>query len=170
MTGAQVIRVPAYQAEATERQRKWSRICAVAGVGSIILGIASCTWANWTERARSDSVTVQPVAQPAPVDLKAKIDPNAVEIMKPSDYSKTYAKLGKAQFANANELARWAAMAAAADETCSHVDLVGISDTATRARLVWYVDCGQGAERKRLMIDQAGAEAARARHVTNGGV
>ncbi|EJL22438.1 hypothetical protein [Novosphingobium sp. AP12] len=166
MTGAQVIRVPAYRAETTERQRRWSRICAVAGVGAIILGIASCTWANWAERASTQSEAVQHVAPAAPVDLKAKIAPDAVEIMKRSDYSKTYAKLGKAQFANANELAPWAAMAAAADDACPKVNLVGISDTATRAKLVWYVDCDGG---KRMMIDQESAEAARTQHDAEGG-
>lgn len=89
--------------------------------------------------------------------LESNIAPDAVSEMIRADFSDTYNKLGQAQFDKANALAKWAAIAAAESEQCPSVDLVGISDRATRETLQWYVDCGN---KERFFINQEQAEAA----------
>ena len=74
-------------------------------------------------------------SEPVPVDTRtpleraeAKIAPDAVMLMDKADYSKTYAKLGADQFNRANNLTRWAAVAAAEAPNCERVELIGLSD------------------------------------------
>lgn len=98
---------------------------------------------------------------PAPVSLdklEAKIGSDTVMPMTRTGYRKTYDKLGKSQFNNANALMHWAAIAAAESDVCQKVEVVGISDSATRKALRWYVDCSNG---ERFMIGEEQAIAAR---------
>lgn len=90
--------------------------------------------------------------------LEAKVGTDTAMPMKRADYRKTYDKLGTAQFDSANALMRWAAIAAAESEKCQKVEVVGISDSATRRALRWYVDCANG---ERFMIGEEQAIAAR---------
>lgn len=101
-------------------------------------------------------------SEPVPVDTRtpleraeAKIAPDAVMLMDKADYSKTYAKLGADQFNRANDLTRWAAVAAAEATNCERVELIGLSDQSTRKELQWYVEC---ANNVRVNIYQSHAE------------
>lgn len=94
-------------------------------------------------------------------ELQSTIASDAVSEMTRADFSETYNKLGQSQFDKANELATWAAVAAAESEACPSVDLVGISERATRENLQWYVDCGNS---ERFFIDQTQAEAMLAKY------
>jgi hypothetical protein len=82
-------------------------------------------------------------------------------LMERSDFKKTYVKLGKAQFQKANDLTRWAAMAAAESDACPRVENVGVSDDATRKEIKWFVGCANG---ERFIISQEQAVAAQGRH------
>lgn len=93
--------------------------------------------------------------------LQAKIEPHAVTPMTRADYKDTYARLGARQFDNANALMPWAAIAAAESDQCDRVDLVAVSDKATRRELQWFVDC---TNKERFQIRQAQAEAARGKY------
>lgn len=93
--------------------------------------------------------------------LEGKIAGDAIMLMEPGDYSKTYSKLGKAQFDKANELTRWAALVAAESDQCDSVMLIAVSDEATREQVQWYADC---ANKERFQITQQQAEAARAKY------
>lgn len=92
--------------------------------------------------------------------LRAKIGKDAILPMERGEYPKLYARLGKAQFSHANAMTEWAALAAAESEQCPEVDLVGVSERATREEIEWYVDCSNG---ERFQITQAQAEALRER-------
>lgn len=94
-------------------------------------------------------------------ELESTIASDAVSEMTRADFSETYDKLGQSQFDKANALAKWAAVAAAESEDCRSVDLVGISERATRENLQWYVDCGNS---ERFFIEQAQAEAMLAKY------
>lgn len=96
--------------------------------------------------------------------LESKIASDAILPMDRDGYSETYSKLGKAQFDRANELAHWAALAAAESDQCNKVSLVGVSDESTRKQIQWYVDC---ANRERFQITQEQAETALARYDAN---
>lgn len=93
--------------------------------------------------------------------LQGKISKEAVSSMARADYGKTYARLGARQFDNANALMPWAAIAAAESDQCDRVELVAVSDKATRKELQWFVDC---ANKERFQIKQAQAEAARGKY------
>ncbi|MEZ5710100.1 MAG: hypothetical protein R3E02_12015 [Blastomonas sp.] len=103
---------------------------------------------------------VDPVAEKLAL-LQEKIVQNAVIEMDRNDYAKTYAKLGEAQFDNANNLMRWAAIAAAESKQCDQVEIVDVSDRATRSELQWFVDCKN---KERFQIKQAQAEAAKGKY------
>lgn len=74
-------------------------------------------------------------------DLRGKVDGDAVSSMTADQFPDALKKLGQARFDMANELAPWAALAAAASDMCPRVALVGLSDKATRSELRYYVDC-----------------------------
>ncbi len=92
--------------------------------------------------------------------FEKKIGEGAVLPMTRADFKKTHAKLGAAKFGEANALMRWAALAAAESDQCPAVDNMGLSDSATAKKLIWYVDCS-GSER--FMIDETQASATRDR-------
>ena len=92
--------------------------------------------------------------------LQAKIGPDAVWTMTRAEYGKSYSRLGVKQFDNANVLMQWAAIAAAESDQCDHVEIVALSEKATRDELQWFVDCKNKA---RLQIVQAQAEDAKRR-------
>lgn len=93
--------------------------------------------------------------------LQSKIEPHAVSPMTRADFKDTYARLGARQFDNANALMQWAAVAAAESDQCDRVDLVAVSDKATRKELQWFVDC---TNKERFQIRQEQAEAARGKY------
>jgi len=91
--------------------------------------------------------------------IEARIAPDAVMLMDRESFSDTYAKLGEQQFQNANDLTRWAAVAAAAKgEPCDSVAMVNVSDRSTRENIVWFTDCQNG---ERIFVEQPEAESAR---------
>lgn len=92
--------------------------------------------------------------------MKGKIDPDAVIEMDRDGYRKTFSKLGKKQFDEANALMSWAAMAAAESNKCDRVEVVALSDKATRKQLQYFVDC---ANKERFQITQAHAKAMQVR-------
>lgn len=77
-------------------------------------------------------------------DLRDKVDDGAVLPMTADQFPDARKKLGQARFGAANELAPWAALAAAESDMCPRVALVGVSDRATRNELRYYVDCSNG--------------------------
>lgn len=78
-----------------------------------------------------------------------------------AEYGTTYSRLGSSQFDNANALMLWAAIAAAESDQCNRVEVVAVSDKATREELQWFVDC---ANKERFQIKQAQAEAAQSKY------
>ena len=93
--------------------------------------------------------------------LEAKVSGDAVLLMERADHQTTYSRLGQAQFERANELMRWAALAAGESDACSQVDIVAVSDQATREQIKWFADCANG---ERFMISQEQALAAQGRY------
>lgn len=117
-----------------------------------IIGAVSCSTDEPTQNAAPAKSKLEQVSE--------KLDPDAVSLMTKADFSKTYAKLGKAQFDNANDLTHWAALAAAESDQCPKVDLVAVSDKATRKGIVWFADCSNG---ERFFVSEEQARAARDR-------
>lgn len=103
--------------------------------------------------------TVQPVATDV-ASLENKVADDAVLLMDRASFADTYKKLGAHQFAHANDLSRWAAIAATENDQCDRVAMINVSDAATREKIVWFADC---ANRKRVIIDQEQAEDAQRR-------
>jgi hypothetical protein len=94
-------------------------------------------------------------------ELDAKIAADAIILMDAENYPRKLTMFGRRRFDVANELTRWAAIAAAESDDCNLVSTVGISDGATRRTLRWFIDC---ANRERFNITEAQAVAARDRH------
>jgi hypothetical protein len=142
-----------------EQQKAWS-IGGKLMVGLCCAGLVSCA----VESRFTDEPQIHTEAALTPEAerawLEEKVASDAVLPMARSDYSDTYHRLGKAQFGKANDLMRWAALAAAKNEGCDQVILVGISASATRTQLRWYVDC---ANKQRLDIRESEAEELRLR-------
>lgn len=90
-----------------------------------------------------------------------KVGADAVMAMNRTDFGKTYERLGKRQFERANSLMEWAAIAAAESDQCDKVELVSISESATRSELQFFADCQN---KERFQITQAQAEAAQAKY------
>lgn len=139
-------------AEQQRRWPTWAKVTAVIGalwllsdlVGSVIGFMA----------AQSPAQPAKTVSQ----RLVDKVAPDAVMPMDRDGFRKTYAKLGKKQFDNANDFMKWAALAAAESDKCDRVEIVAISDRATAKQLQWFVDC---ANKERFQITQAQAIAVR---------
>lgn len=93
--------------------------------------------------------------------LEAKVSGDAVLLMERADHQTTYGRLGQVQFDRANELMRWAAIAAGESDACSRVETVAVSDQATREQIRWFADCANG---ERFMISQEQALAALGRY------
>lgn len=90
--------------------------------------------------------------------LQNKVGPDVAVPMTRAEFGDTYARLGASQFETANALMGWAALAAAESDQCNRVEVMGVSDDATRDELQWFVHCQNG---ERFQINQAQAEAAR---------
>lgn len=90
--------------------------------------------------------------------LQGKVGPDVALPMTRAEFGDTYNRLGASQFENANALMGWAALAAAESDQCNRVEVMGVSDDATRDELQWFVHCQNG---ERFQINQAQAEAAR---------
>jgi hypothetical protein len=90
--------------------------------------------------------------------IEKKVIDGAVMPMSRKAFPKMYALLGKTRFDEANELTRWAAVAAAKSAQCPQIDNVDVSGKATSARLVWFTDCSN---KERFMISEEQAKAAR---------
>ncbi len=100
-----------------------------------------------------------PQPQKSPYEqAKVKIAPDAVMPMDRTEFRKTFAKLGRKDFDSANDLMEWAAIAAAESKSCDKVELVAVSDNATRKKIQWFVDC---ANKERFQITEDQALAAR---------
>ena len=125
----------------------------------LAMGAASCG-----QGSEQSGRVVQPVATKA--SLEARIADDAILPMDRANFSKTYSKLGSKQFQNANDLTRWAAVAAVAQgDACDRVAMANVSEKSTREKIVWFVDCEN---KQRMMIDQPQAEDARQRFGTIG--
>lgn len=108
--------------------------------------------------AEETSTALQPDSL---ADLKGRVAEDAVLPMTRDQFPDTYKKLGAGQFKKANDLTRWAALAAAEHRgICDRVTMINVSGSATRDRMVWYADCGNGG---RVNVDQAQAEDIRER-------
>lgn len=90
--------------------------------------------------------------------VEKKLVDGAVLPMTQKGFPKMYALLGKKRFEEANGLTRWAAVAAGKSSQCPQIDNVDVSGKATRARLVWFVDCSN---KERFMIAEDQAKGAR---------
>lgn len=109
------------------------------------------------------SEAIPPFQYPVPAtfdELRAKAGSAWDYQMDPADYPDTFAELGEAAFDRANDLSRWAAAVAAESADCDHAGSSDVSNTSTRSRLRFFVDCDNGV---RIWVDQGEAEAARAR-------
>lgn len=114
---------------------------------------------------QSDALVTAPVEEKlAPVslvDLEQRIGPYAVAPMTKADYPTYFRVLGPARFDLANNLTRWAAIAAAEHRgICDEVEMVGISDQTSRQNIVWYAYCANG---QRIMVSEAQATEAKRR-------
>lgn len=90
-----------------------------------------------------------------------KLDPDAIVLMDRANYPRAYGRLGRVRFDEANDLTRWAALGAAESDQCPKVDTIGLDEQrATRAAIVWYVDCSN---RERFVISEEQARATRDR-------
>lgn len=131
-----------------ERGRKATRsvialLCAA--------GLISCTAQDGGDSAGAPTLE----------QLESRIVAGATTPMDRESFGDTYAKLGAANFGKANDLTRWAAVAAAEDaDVCDRVAMINVSDRSTRENVVWFVDCENG---ERVFIDQTQAEDARRR-------
>lgn len=94
-------------------------------------------------------------------EMEAQIGKDAILLMDAEPFHRTYAKLGKARFTDANNLTRWAAIAVASSGRCTIVDDIAISDEATRTELQWFADCSNG---ERFQVTEAQAKAAQGRY------
>lgn len=143
-----------------EQQKLAWKIGGVVIAGLMIAGVVSCSSGN----DAGDGTGGGSVASGTPASkldqLGKKVGQDAVMPMTRADFSKTYAKLGKVQFDNANALMRWAALAAAESDKCDKVEMVAVSDGATRKRITFYADCANG---ERFMVDEGQARATRDR-------
>ena len=140
----------------TEQQKLAWKIGGVVIAGLLIAGVVSCSSGN--EAGNGGGGGSEASSDPASkLDLlNKKVGLDAVMPMAHADFTKTYAKLGKAQFDNANALMRWAALAAAESDKCDNVEMVAVSDAATRNRIIFYADC---ANKERFMVDERQARA-----------
>lgn len=152
-----------------------NRITKAGGVGALVLivcGIVSCVW---DEPAPGES---QPAPQPAATgsptvlqpttlaELRDRVAAGAVVPLVRSAYPKTFDKLGARQFRAASDLMPWAALAAAEHGgICDRVEVVGLSDSATREMLLWYVTCANG---QKIMVEQSEAADIRERYSPEG--
>jgi hypothetical protein len=136
----------------TAKQERGLKIGVAVAFGLWVTAVASC---QSTDTAAAGGSSESKLDQ-----ATAKVAPDAVSLMTRADFSKTYKKLGKAQFDNANHLTRWAALAAAESEQCPKVDFVAVSDKATRKQIVWYADCSN---KERFEITEEQARATRER-------
>lgn len=165
MNRPNVIIIPDLKPTDTDRKVKAAGI--VISLGLVVFGLYSCS-ANRsvnppTAKPWAATERLRPITR---AELEAKVAPDAVMLMKRSDYPKMYAKLGARRFAAANGLTRWAALAAAEHGgMCDRVSMVNLSDRTSRASIVWFADCANG---QRVMIDQEQAEDVRKRFAGKG--
>jgi len=136
----------------TANQERGLKIGVAVVIGLWITAVTSCQSGDSASAAESETSKLEQVT--------SKLDPAAVSLMTKADYSKTYKKLGKAQFDTANDLTRWAALAAAESEQCPKVELVAVSDKAARKQIVWFADCSN---KERFIITEEQARATRDR-------
>ncbi len=135
----------------TQGDTKTFAVSIIVVVGVLALAVNSCL-------PSSTPSTTSPMTL---AEIEAKVTEHAILLMDRRSFSKTYDKLGKAQFANANGLMRWAAVSVAASDRCAKVEDIGVSDQATRMDIKWYVDCSND---QRFMVSQEQAEAAKGRY------
>jgi len=91
-------------------------------------------------------------------EIQKKIAKGAISPMDRAGFPKMYTKLGRSKFELANELSKWVAVAVAQSDSCTQVDVVGVSEKSDRKGLVWFVDC---ANRERFMVTEDQARDAR---------
>ncbi|NLR71192.1 hypothetical protein HGI47_09935 [Novosphingobium sp. ERN07] len=132
----------------------WAKVTAGVGLLWVVSDLVGCTIGYMVEH------TPKQPEKAAAERVMDKIAPDTVIPMDRADYRKTFAKLGKKQFDNANDLMKWAAVAAAESDKCDKVVVVGISDYATAKELQWFVDCEN---KERFQIREAQAVAVRAK-------
>lgn len=126
------------------------------GRGVVVTSLAMIAASCGSEEA------AQPAATETKETLQARVAGDAVMLMDRESFSDTYAKLGEQQFQNANDLTRWAAIAAVAQgPDCDRVEIIGISGRSTREHVEWFVDCENG---ERILVEQPEAEKARLRY------
>lgn len=111
-----------------------------------------------TPQAASSNASATPDPE---TTLKAHIPTSALPEMTRAGYPKMYARLGKATFDEGNALAFWAGVAAVDSGSCPDVTAIGVSDSARRGKLVWFVNC---ANDEQFAISSAQARAAKTRH------
>lgn len=141
--------------ETNDEKKPFPTAWKVAGLtfaGVFILGF-------WID-AQQPRTSGQVEATTSLATLQARVMDNAIEEMDPGDYPDSYNQLGAEAFGRANEMARWAAIAALTDQRCPKVDIVAISDRASSENLVWLVECDN---RERFFISEQQAAAVRAR-------
>lgn len=129
------------------------------GIAAVMLAatVAACG----DEEPQSEALQTSSPAPDTRVSLEARVAEDAVFPMDREGFSDTYAKLGAAQFHNANDLAHWAAIAAAEHGgVCDRVAMVNVSDRSTRENIVWFADCEN---KQRIFIEQSQAEDAKRR-------
>lgn len=82
---------------------------------------------------------------PTPVDVSAKISPDAAFLIEGEGWDKTRREWGSAGIKRINAAMPKAAEKAAQSPTCDYVEIVGISDRSKpRSMAVFYVDCRNG--------------------------
>jgi hypothetical protein len=125
------------------------------GRGAAVAALAMLAASCGSEEA------LQPVATDTREAPEGRIADDAVLLMDRANFPDTYAKLGAEQFKRANDLTRWAAVAAAEHGgICDRVAMVSVSDRSTREQIVWFADCEN---KQRILIDQQQAEGAKRR-------
>lgn len=131
-------------------------------VPSAMLILSACGVEGHTETEALVVKDVEQAAGPVTIEkLEALVGPDAILLMDREGYPDTYAKLGNQQFQKANDLTRWAAIAAVArGSACDRLELIGVSGQSSRERVAWYADCENGA---RIFIEQPEAEEAKLR-------
>lgn len=109
------------------------------------------------QTAQPSAAETSSVLQPVTLaELEQRIGEDAVLPMTRDKYPDTFRKLGASQFRRANDLTRWAALAAAEHRgMCDSVALIAVSDAATRDQIIWFADCDNG---QRIMINDDQAE------------
>lgn len=135
----------------TDQKQEWTPVTFTIG---LVAGLAMVLGLGWGLLWIAESFSRFQAAQAAkeraasapldPAAVNGKVDPALTAPVARSADPASYAKLGSRAFGTANELRRWAALAAAQSKACDRVASVAVWDRSTSAALSWRIGCANG--------------------------